>query len=66
MYVDPFKYFTSGYPIDKDVLLLPESLIETYDTEPKEILKPMFDLIWNTCGFNGSFNFDENGNWIGK
>ena len=66
MYVDPFKYFTSSYQIDKDVLLLPESLIETYDTEPKEILKPMFDLIWNACGFNGSLNFDENGNWIGK
>ena len=66
MHVDPFKYFTSSYQIDKDVLLLPESLIETYDTEPKEILKPMFDLIWNACGFNGSFNFDENGNWIGR
>ena len=66
MSVDTFKYFYSGYPIDKDVLLLPESLIEIYDTEPKEILRPLFDLIWNACGFDGSLNFDENGNWIGK
>jgi hypothetical protein len=58
------KDFISGYPIEKDILLLPESLIETYNIEPKEILRPLFDLIWNACGFNGSLNFDENGNWV--
>jgi len=64
MYVDTFKYSTNGYAIEKDILLLPEYLIESYDINSKEILKPMFDLIWNACGFDGSFNFDDNGNWV--
>lgn len=53
-----------SYPIDRDPLLLPESLIEAYDVDPKEMLRPIFDLIWNACGFERSFNFDENGEWI--
>ena len=53
-----------SYPIDRDLLLLPESLIETYNVDPKEILRPIFDLVWNACGFERSYNFDENGEWI--
>ena len=52
--------------IDRDILMLPECLIETYDIDPKDILIPMFDLIWNACGFPRSLNFDKNRNWIAK
>jgi len=58
--------YNDRYPIDRDILVLPESLIESYDTDPKEILRPMFDLIWNACGFQRSFNFDESGNWSAR
>ncbi len=54
------------YKIDRDILQLPETIIESYDIEPKDILRPMFDLIWNACGFKRSYNFDEAGNWIAK
>lgn len=54
------------YKIDRNVLQLPENLIDSYDTEPKDILRPMFDLIWNACGYEHSYNFDEKGNWIAK
>ena len=54
------------YKIDRDILQLPETIIESYDTEPKDVLRPMFDLIWNACGYERSYNFDEAGNWIGN
>ncbi|MDD5014561.1 MAG: ATP-binding protein [Atribacterota bacterium] len=37
--------------IDRDILLLPEVMIENYDTAPEEVLKPCFDALWNACGF---------------
>lgn len=52
--------------INKDVLNLPETLVENYDTSSTSILRPMFDLVWNACGFEKSLNFDENGEWIVK
>ena len=54
------------YVIDRDVLLLPESFIQTYDTDPKEVLRPLFDLVWNACGYERSYNFDESGKWINR
>jgi hypothetical protein len=53
----------SGYPINSDTLVLPETIVETPATTTSQVLKPIFDLIWNACGFRGSTNFDENGNW---
>jgi len=55
-----------SYKIDRDILQLPETIIESYNTEPKDILRPMFDLIWNACGYKRSLNFDEDGNWVAK
>ncbi len=67
MGVDRSKFwFDEYYKIDKDILQLPETIIESYDTEPKNILRPMFDLIWNACGYKRSYNFDEAGNWVAK
>jgi hypothetical protein len=53
----------TGYPINSDTLVLPESIIQAPSTPTSKILKPIFDLIWNACGFRGSTNFDENGDW---
>lgn len=66
MAVDRLKFMGRYYAIDRDILQLPETIIESYDTEPREILRPMFDLVWNACGFERSYNFDEEGNWIAK
>jgi len=51
------------YAIDRDVLVLPEIIIESYDVRAKEILKPCFDYIWNACGFPRSLNYNEAGEW---
>ncbi len=67
MGVDRMNFVHNNYyKIDRDILQLPETIIESYDTEPKDILRPMFDLIWNACGFKRSDNFDEAGNWLEK
>ncbi len=52
-------------PIDRDHLILPEVYAEDYEFDPAAILKVSFDQIWNACNFDGSRNYDEDGNWKG-
>jgi hypothetical protein len=56
----------SGYPIDSDSLVLPEVIIDSFTTPPNQVLRPLFDLIWNACGLPSSTNFDASGNWIAR
>lgn len=51
------------YKIDKHVLEIPGVIVNNYSDNPSEILRPMFDLVWNACGFEGSSNFDDQGNF---
>ena len=39
--------------IDRDVLPIPETVIESYDIKPKKVLHPLCKIVWNACGFNG-------------
>ncbi len=54
---------TESRIIDRDILQLPEALVETYDVKPDIVLKPTFDAIWNACGFAKSLNYNEKGEW---
>jgi Putative DNA-binding domain len=58
--------FDSGASIAEGNLILPETVVESFDEPPSKILKPLFDLVWNACGFLKSRNFDDHGNWIGR
>jgi len=49
--------------IEKDVMLIPEIVIENFDFEVENILKPWFDAVWNACGFPHSRNYDGSGKW---
>ncbi len=53
----------SAHPIDRDHLLTDEVLIESAAEKPDRILRPLFDQIWNACGWPHSINFDSQGNW---
>jgi hypothetical protein len=53
-----------GSPIRNNQLLLPEITLEDFSTPPGQVLKPMFDLVWNASGYPESRNFDSDGNWI--
>lgn len=51
------------YPIDRDALLLPEIVIEGFDVDLSEVMRPVFDSVWNAAGWPKSMNYDESGKW---
>ncbi|MCK5217967.1 ATP-binding protein [bacterium] len=60
--------YDEGEPIDRDVLILPDIMLEeTVSDENKndvaQILRPMFDALWNACGYKKSMHYDNQGNW---
>ena len=62
MYVGP-GYGHRTQPIDRDNLLTEEILIESLPARADAILRPLFDQIWNACGWYGSINYNEAGEW---
>jgi hypothetical protein len=60
------KWGFTPYVIDRNILLLPEILLNSYpkDDEIPINLRPIFDTIWNATGFSHSLHFDKDGNWI--
>jgi len=64
MGIDTWRYAIEEiHTIDRDILLLPEVVLESFDIKAEEVLKPCFDCIWNACGFSKSFNFNDDGEW---
>ncbi len=64
MGIDTWKYdIDEVYTIDRDILQLPEVMVENYDERAENVLKPCFDSIWNACGFQRSFNYNEKREW---
>ncbi len=59
-------FMEESLPIDRDLLLLPEGIVEYYGNKIQNNLKALFDLLWNACGCEGSLNYDEDGNRITK
>lgn len=41
----------SNHPVDRDPILLPEFVIETWDTNKRATLHPMRKRLWNALGF---------------
>jgi hypothetical protein len=52
--------------IDRDVLLLPEKIVEERSVDGGGVLRTVFDAIWNACGILRSPNFDANGEWVAQ
>jgi len=50
-----------GANIDRDNLLIPALKIESFDCHVDEVLRPIFDRIWNGAGLRGSNNYDTAG-----
>lgn len=63
MFVHPRLQGYRSYQIDRDELIIHEVKVEQVQVSGEEILKPVFDAIWNACGYERSFNYDENSNW---
>jgi hypothetical protein len=54
----------ADYPIDRDPLQLPESVIDNIEQRPDKILKPCFDALWNAVGRDKDDYYNDNGEWI--
>ena len=53
----------SRNPIDREVLLLPEIIVEEFGERPATIMRPIFDSVWNAAGWSRSMNYNESGEW---
>jgi hypothetical protein len=47
--------------IDRDHLLLSEVMAETFTADLGQLLKPVFDVIWNACGYAESPHYGSDG-----
>jgi hypothetical protein len=64
MGVPPGKYPRSPVDVfDRDPLLTPEILIESFDGLPVSEMRPIIDAIWNAAGWPCSPHYDEQGKW---
>ncbi|MGC9515016.1 AlbA family DNA-binding domain-containing protein, partial [Methanocrinis sp.] len=52
--------------IDRDALLVPEIMVESFERSSEEILRPAFDAVWRAAGWERSMNYDQDGRWIGR
>lgn len=64
LHLGGFSLRRSNY-IDRDVLQLPDVLIEDENVAAGKIMRPIFDAIWNAAGWEKCFNYDEDGRWKG-
>ena len=60
-----FGSLRANHQIERNNLLVPEVMIESFDFESSKVMKPIFDAVWNACGYSGSQNYDDSGNWCG-
>jgi len=44
-------------------IILPDFIMDADTEYPDRLLQPMFDLLWNSFGYEKAFNYDGNGNW---
>lgn len=58
-----FKYEFSPYTgeIDRVNLIIPEVMVENFDVNLSEVMKPIFDTVWNAAGYPASPNYDKEG-----
>lgn len=53
-------------PIDRDFIPLPEIMLEDYNVDAKTLLKPIFDILWQTAGeSNCAHYYHDDGKWRG-
>jgi len=53
-----------NYIFDRDILPIQEIEVNSFEQRPEDILRPLFDIVWNSVGLIGSLNFNANNEWI--
>ena len=58
-----FSIGSDSRPIDREIAILPEVQVGNFDEEVPTVMKPIFDAVWNACGYPYSYNYTEDGTW---
>jgi hypothetical protein len=53
----------ASYQFDRDVLLLPEAMMESFDEPSDKLLQSSFDAIWNAAGYERCRHYKD-GRWF--
>ncbi len=61
----PWHNYNPINQIDRDALLLPDVLLEDFNTPADRLLKPVFDAFWQSAGFPFCENYNNQGHWDG-
>lgn len=61
----PIMGYTPLQRIDRDLLLLPEVLVEDYESPVDALIRPIFDSMWQAFGLYNSHNYNQEGRWDG-
>ncbi len=53
-----------GRPVvTRNVVALPDVLVEDFAADPAKFMRPVFDALWQTFGVSRSLCYDNEGNW---
>jgi hypothetical protein len=60
------RFFGSDHLLDRNDIEIGDVGLSDLAEPPAKILQPVFDQVWQAFGFDRSFNYDEEGNWVGQ
>ncbi|MBL7737798.1 MAG: ATP-binding protein [Chitinophagaceae bacterium] len=60
------RHYHDRSAIDRDIVPLPEVIIQNANDNLPFLLKSLFDIVWNASGYNRSENYDPTGLWKPK
>lgn len=60
------RYPDPRQPISERNLIIPEEEIESYDRPADQVLRPVFDRIWNAAGWPRCIFYADDGSRIGQ
>ena len=52
-----------GHYADRDLLVLPDILIDNFDCDIDVAVRPILDAIWNAFGYAQCMHYDDKGRW---
>jgi Predicted transcriptional regulator containing an HTH domain and an uncharacterized domain shared with the mammalian protein Schlafen len=62
--IDRSRYWEDSNVYDRELLLLPELIIDDYEVDIESLLRSSFTLVWNAFGFLKCGNYSEDGQYI--
>ena len=51
----------SPHPVDRDMLLLPCEILQSFDDQADKLLQPAFDVLWQCVGFDRDWLYRDSG-----